>query len=228
MKVIILRVDSGGGSALGSAEINAAIVRLKKKYKKPFLVSMGGAAASGGYYISVNADKIFCDELTVTGSIGVYSSIPNLDSLLEQQKIKVETYKRGENSDINTITRKLNKQELEIMQGIVDYYYDRFIDAVTEGRKLTREEAERIAQGRVWLGTDAFNKHLVDEIGGLYETIKYAKKVGKLGNRYKLVYYAVPGGNKINEIVTASVVQYFQKNLLKLLGFDKDIINVKY
>ena len=228
VKVIILRVDSGGGSALGSAEINAAIVRLKKKYKKPFLVSMGGAAASGGYYISVNADKIFCDELTVTGSIGVYSSIPNLDSLLEQQKIKVETYKRGENSDINTITRKLNKQELEIMQGIVDYYYDRFIDAVTEGRKLTREEAERIAQGRVWLGTDAFNKHLVDEIGGLYETIKYAKKVGKLGNRYKLVYYAVPGGNKINEIVTASVVQYFQKNLLKLLGFDKDIINVKY
>ena len=189
---------------------------------------MGGAAASGGYYISVSADKIFCDELTISGSIGVYSSIPNLDSLLEQQKIKVETYKRGENSDINTYTRKLNKQELEIMQGIVDYYYDRFIDAVSKGRNLTKEEAERVARGRVWLGTDAFNKRLVDQIGGLYETIKYAKEIGKLGNRYKLVYYAVPGGNSINEIVTASVVQYLQKNLLKLLGFDNDIIDVKY
>jgi protease-4 len=228
VKVVILRVDSGGGSALGSAEINAAIIRLKKKYKKPFLVSMGGAAASGGYYVSVNADKIFCDELTVTGSIGVYYSIPNLDSLLEQQKINVETYKRGENSDIISFTKKLSKQEIEIIQGIIDFYYDRFIDAVTEGRKLTREEAERIAQGRVWLGTDAFNKRLVDEIGGLYETIKYAKKVAELGNRYKLVYYAVPGGNKINEIVTASIVQYLEKNLLMLPGLDNDIIDVKY
>ena len=228
VKVVILRVDSGGGSALGSAEINAAIVRLKKKYKKPFLVSMGGAAASGGYYVSINADKIFCDELTITGSIGVYYSIPNLDSLLEQQKIKVETYKRGENSDITSFTKKLNEQEIEIIQGIIDFYYNRFIDAVSEGRKITKEEAERIAQGRVWLGTDAFNKNLVDEIGGLYETIKYAKKVGKLGNRYKLVYYAVPGGNSINEIVTASVVQYLQENLAKLLGFDNNTIDVKY
>ncbi len=230
VKVVILRVDSGGGSALASAEINAAIIRLKKKYNKPLLVSMGGAAASGGYYVSVSADKIFCDELTITGSIGVWGSIPNLDSLLEQQKIKVETYKRGENSDINTYTRKLNEQEIEIIQGIIDFYYDRFIDAITEGRQLTRDEAEQVAQGRVWLGTDAFNKRLVDEIGGLYETVKYAKEIGKLGNRYKLVYYAVPGGNKIDEIVTASVTGYLQKNLLKLLGFDENsnLPDIKY
>lgn len=228
IKVVILRVDSGGGSALASAEISGAIVRLKKKYKKPFLVSMGGAAASGGYYVSVNADKIFCDELTVTGSIGVYYTIPNLDSLLTEQKIKVEIYKRGESSDINTFTKKLSKRDIEIIQGIIDFYYEKFIDAVTEGRKLTREESMRAAQGRVWLGSDAFNKSLVDEIGGLYETIKYAKKVGKLGNRYKLVYYAVPGGNTINEIATASILQYLEKNLLKLPGFDNDIIDVKY
>jgi len=228
VKVVILRVDSGGGSALASAEISGALVRLKKKYKKPFLVSMGGAAASGGYYVSVNADKIFCDELTVTGSIGVYYTIPNLDSLLTEQKIKVETYKRGENSDINTFTKKLSKRDIEIVQGIIDFYYDKFIDAVTEGRKLTKEEAESVAQGRVWLGTDAFNKNLVDEIGGLYETIKYAKKIGRLGNRYKLVYYAVPGGNSINEIVTVSIVQYLQENLAKFLGFNNDVIDVKY
>jgi protease-4 len=138
---------------------------LKKKYKKPFIVSMGGAAASGGYYVSVNADKIFCDELTITGSIGVFTSRPNLDSLLENQKIKIETYKRGENSDIGTFARELNLQEREIIQGIIDFYYDRFIEAVSEGRKLTKEEAQQIAQGRVWLGTDAFNKGLVT-VGG--------------------------------------------------------------
>jgi protease-4 len=230
VKVVILRVDSGGGSALASAEINAAVIRLKKKYNKPFIVSMGGAAASGGYYVSVNADKIFCDELTITGSIGVWGSIPNLDSLLEQQKIKVEVYKRGENSDISNFAKKLNEQEIEIIQGIIDFYYDRFIDAVTEGRKLSREEAEQVAQGRVWLGTDAFNKRLVDQIGGLYETVKYAKEVGKLGNRYTLVYYAVPGGNTIDDIVTASVAGYIQKNLVKLLGFDENngMPDIKY
>jgi protease-4 len=230
VKAVILRVDSGGGSALGSAEINAAIVRLKKKYKKPFIVSMGGAAASGGYYVSVNADKIFCDELTITGSIGVFTSRPNLDSLLESQKIKVETYKRGENSDIGTLYRNLDPEEKEIIQGIIDYYYDRFIETVSEGRKLTREEAEQVAQGRVWLGTDAFNKRLVDQIGGLYEAVKYAKQTGKLPNRYKLVYYAVPGGDSINEIITTSLVQYIQNRLINLAGFngENDFLDIKY
>lgn len=230
VKVIILRVDSGGGSALASAEINSAIIRLKKKYKKPLYVSMGSAAASGGYYVSTSADKIFADELTVTGSIGVFTARPNLDSLLNEQKVKVENFKRGENSDIGTFYRKLDAKEIEIVQGIIDFYYDRFISAITEGRDMTREEAEQVAQGRVWLGTDAFNKNLVDEIGGLYETISYAKKNNKLGNRYKLIYYSVPGGNTINDIVTSSVLQYLQLNLAKLLniGEDEDGLEIKY
>ncbi|MBZ0204067.1 MAG: signal peptide peptidase SppA [Ignavibacteria bacterium] len=230
VKIIVLRVDSGGGSALGSAEINAAIIRLKKKYKKKLIVSMGGAAASGGYYVSSSADKIFADDLTITGSIGVFTARPNLDSLISGQKLKVENFKRGENSDISTVYRKLDEKEIEIIQGIIDHYYDRFISAVSEGRDMTKEEVEAVAQGRVWLGTDAFNKKLIDEIGGLFEAVKYAKKISKIGERYKLVYYAVPGGNTINDIVTSSLVNYLQVNLVKLLGLDDEDagLEIKY
>ncbi|MBE2226133.1 MAG: signal peptide peptidase SppA [Ignavibacteria bacterium] len=231
VKAIVLRVDSGGGSALGSAEINSAIIRLKKKYKKPFIVSMGGAAASGGYYVSVSADKIFSDELTITGSIGVFTARPNLDSLLRGQKIKVENFKRGENSDIGSFYKELDEKEVEIIQGIIDYYYDRFTEAVAEGRKMSKEEAEQVAQGRVWLGTDAFNKKLVDEIGGLYEAVQYAKKRSKISGKYKIVYYSVPGGNKINEIMTSSVIGYFHSHLIDMLGIDEtnsDGLEIKY
>jgi protease-4 len=230
VKAIILRVDSGGGSALGSAEINAAVIRLKKKYNKPFYVSMGGAAASGGYYVSVSADKIFCDELTITGSIGVFFAKPNLDSLVKGQKIKVENFKRGEFSDISSIYKPVSEKEIEIIQGMIDYYYDNFITAVSEGRKITKEEADKVAQGRVWLGSDAFNKQLVDEIGGLYDAVSYAKRQNKIGNRFKLTYYAVPGGETINQIVTTSVLQYFENSLTKLFGLDDedDGIDIKY
>ncbi len=222
VKVVILRIDSGGGSVIGSAEVSDAIARLKKKYKKQLIVSMGGSAASGGYYVSVNADKIFADDLTVTGSIGVFTVRPNLDSLVKSQKVKVEIFKRGENSDIGSFYKKLDEKEIEIIQGIIDYYYDLFVKAVSNGRKISREEAEELAQGRVWLGTDAFDKKLVDEIGGLYAAVNYAKEKTHIGKRYQLVYYAVPNSETINEIVTSSVIQYLQENFLKLTGFDND------
>jgi protease IV len=229
VKVVILRVDSGGGSALASAEINDAIKRLKKKYKKLFLVSMGGAAASGGYYVSVNADKIFSDNLTITGSIGVWSAKPNIDSLLNDQKIKVETFKRGEFSDINSPYRSFTDAEKEILQNIVNYYYDGFVKEVSEGRKLTKEQVDEIAQGRVWLGSDAYNKKLVDQIGGLFNAVSYAKKKTKLTKRYKLVYYPVPGGETVSEIMTKSAIDYIESKLLDLIGIsDDDNIEVKY
>jgi protease-4 len=183
---------------------------------------MGFAAASGGYYVSANADKIFCDELTVTGSIGVFGAKPNLDSLMREQKIKVEIFKRGEYSDIASLFKPLSPEEIDIIQGLIDYYYDQFISTVSEGRKLTKEEVDQVAQGRVWLGTDAFNKRLVDEIGGLFETVNYAKKNRHLGNRFRLIYYAVPGGGTIEDIVTGSIVKYIQHNLSKIFGLDDD------
>jgi protease-4 len=191
---------------------------------------MGGAAASGGYYVSVSADKIFCDELTVTGSIGVFYAKPNLDSLVKGQKIKVENFKRGEFSDISSIYKHIDDKEIEIIQGMIDYYYDNFITAVSEGRNISKEEADKVAQGRVWLGSDAFNKQLVDEIGGLYDAVSYAKKQNKIGKRFKLTYYAVHGGETINQIVTASVLQYFENSIIKLFGFDDEDkgIDIKY
>ena len=230
VRVVILRVDSGGGSALGSAEINAALIRLRAKYKKPFYVSMGGSAASGGYYVSCSADKIFCDDLTVTGSIGVFTSRPNVDSLLEQQKLKVENFKRGENSDIGTFYRKLDKNEIEIIQSLIDFYYDRFIEAISEGRKLSKEEVDQVAQGRVWLGSDAINKKLVDEIGGLYDAIEYAKKKAGISKRYKLVYYAVPGGESVQDVISTSVIKYLEQNVLNISDLDADDqrIEIKY
>ena len=96
---------------------------------------------------------------------------------------------------------------------------------------MTREEAEEVAQGRVWLGTDAFNKKLVDEIGGLYEAVKYAKNNSGISGKYKIVYYSVPGGNKINEIMTSSVIGYFQSHLIDMLGIDEsnsDGLEIKY
>lgn len=230
VKAVILRVDSGGGSALASAEINDAIKRLKKKYNKLFLVSMGGAAASGGYYVSVNADRIFSDELTITGSIGVWYAKPNFDSLLNEQKIKVETYKRGEFSDINSLHKDISDEEKEILQGIINYYYDAFVKEVSEGRKMSDAEVEQIAQGRVWLGSDAFNRKLVDEIGGLFDAVSYAKKKTKLTKRYKLLYYPVPGGETISEIMTKSAIDYIESKLLDLLGIsdDENIDEVNY
>jgi protease-4 len=191
---------------------------------------MGSAAASGGYYVSASADKIFADDLTITGSIGVFTVRPNLDSLLNSQKIKIETFKRGEHSDIGSVTGKLGKNEIEIIQGLIDFYYDRFVSAVSESRDMSKEEVEQVAQGRVWLGSDAFNKKLVDGIGGLFEAVKYAKKKSKLGSRYKLVYYAVPGGNAMNEIITSSVLKYLQYNLPDLLGFgeSEEGLEIKY
>jgi len=218
VKAVILRVDSGGGSALASAEINEAIIRLKKKYKKLFLVSMGGAAASGGYEVSLSADRIFSDELTLTGSIGVLYPKPNLDSLVKGQKIKIQTFKRGDYSDIESMFKGVSKEEIEIIQGLIDYYYDKFVDAVSKGRNLTKEEVEEIAQGRVWLGTDALKKKLVDETGGLYDAVNYAKKISKIDKRFKLVYYSVPGGETISNILTSSIIKYLEK----LLGLNDD------
>lgn len=223
VKAVILRVNSGGGSALGSAEIYDAISRLKKKYPKPFIVSMGDVAGSGGYYVSACADKIFANKTTVTGSIGVLGASMKIDSLMKMLNIKAENFKRGEYSDMYSLYVPLDDESKEIIKQQILFIYDEFINDVSKGRKLSREETEKVAQGRVWLGSDAMDKKLVDEIGGLIDAIKYAKlKSGiKRINDIELVYYPVAGNTIELDISSAGILEMISDGIIKYLGFEE-------
>lgn len=179
IKAIVLRVNSPGGSALASEEIWRE-VKLATEKKKVY-VSMGNLAASGGYYISTAAHRIFADPTTITGSIGVFGVIPNFGTALNKHLgVTFDGVKTNKFANIS-LMRKLSPEELAIIQTGVNSIYDQFITRVSDGRKLPKDKVKEIAKGRVWLGLDAINKGLVDEFGGLTTTLNFTKKqVGNL------------------------------------------------
>lgn len=174
IKGIVLRVNSPGGSALASALINNKIKEVNKV--KPVYVSIGGIAASGGYYISADAKKIFADKGSLTGSIGVVSLIPNIKKLVEKIDINIEELKKGEYADIYSLTNEVTKDKLDKIYASNLKVYDEFLNVVSEGRDLNREYVHSIAQGKVWLGEEAFELKLVDKIGGMEDTISNLAK----------------------------------------------------
>lgn len=174
IKGIVLRVNSPGGSALASAVINNKIKEVDKV--KPVYVSIGGIAASGGYYISADAKKIFADKGSLTGSIGVVSLIPNVKELIEKIDINIEELKKGEYADIYSLTNEVTKDKLDKIYASNLKVYDEFLNVVSEGRDLNREYVHSIAQGKVWLGEEALELKLVDEIGGIEDTISNLAK----------------------------------------------------
>ena len=174
VKGIVLRVNSPGGSALASAIINNKIKEVNKV--KPVYVSIGGIAASGGYYISADAKKIFADKGSLTGSIGVVSLIPNVKELVEKIDINIEELKKGEYADIYSLTNEVNKDKLDKIYASNLKVYDEFLNVVSEGRDLNREYVHSIAQGKVWLGEEALELKLVDKIGGIEDTISNLAK----------------------------------------------------
>ena len=174
IKGIVLRVNSPGGSALASAVINNKIKEVNKV--KPVYVSIGGIAASGGYYISADAKKIFADKESLTGSIGVVSLIPNIKELVEKIDINIEELKKGEYADIYSLTNEVTKDKLDKIYASNLKVYDEFLNVVSEGRDLNREYVHSIAQGKVWLGEEALELKLVDEIGGIEDTISNLAK----------------------------------------------------
>jgi protease-4 len=173
VKAIVLRVNSPGGSAIAS-DIIWRELELAVKVK-PVVVSMGNYAASGGYFISAPATKIFADPTTISGSIGVFGLIPNAEKLLEQKLgLTTEIVNTNKNSDFPSIYRPMNSYEKDIMQISIENVYSDFVGKVAAGRKMTKESVDSIGQGRVWSGTSALKIGLVDEIGGLNDAIKSA------------------------------------------------------
>jgi protease-4 len=177
VQAVVLRVDSGGGSAIASDRIAAAVRRLQDA-GKPVVVSMGYLAASGGYWISTPADHIIASGATLTGSIGVVGMVPSLERLFEEYEIVRESYTRGENADITDIGEQPTADELALVQQHMDHYYEMFISGVAEDRGMDIETVEKLAGGRVWSGQQALDNGLIDAIGGLRDAIEVARQLG--------------------------------------------------
>lgn len=191
VKAIVLRVNSPGGSATASARI-AREVSLTKQ-KKPFIVSMGSYAASGGYQIATYASQIFAASNTITGSIGVYGLLPNVKSLANNNGVTWDVVKTARLADSTSIARPKTAEELAIAQRVVDRLYDQFLAIVAESRSIPSQKVAQIAQGRVWSGTSAKTLGLVDQLGGLEAALQAAVDAAKLGDDWQIEEY--PQGN---------------------------------
>ena len=173
VKAVVLRVASPGGSVAASEKIRTEIDLLRKV--KPVIASYGNYAASGGYWISNSCDKIFSDKSTLTGSIGVFSMIPDFSGTAEKVfHVGVTNVGSSRHSDMYSLTRPLDAEETAYMQRSVDDIYEAFLENVSAGRGMDKAEIDEIAQGRVWTGSDALKIGLVDEIGTLADAVRYA------------------------------------------------------
>ena len=191
IKAIVFRINSGGGSALASENIWREISLAKKV--KPVIVSFGDVAASGGYYIAAAADSIFASPNTITGSIGVFGIVPNMQGFFNDKLgVTFDGVKTAEYADAATVTRPLTEQEKKFVQQTVDNIYSQFKQRVAEGRKRDTAYIDSIAQGRVWSGEDALRLGLVDKLGGLEDAIAAAARMAKL-DKYRLREYPEVG-----------------------------------
>ncbi|CAM3817891.1 MULTISPECIES: signal peptide peptidase SppA [Flavobacterium] len=178
VKAIVLRVDSPGGSALTSELIWREIEITKKV--KPVVVSMGNVAASGGYYIACNADRIFAEPSTITGSIGVFGMLPNMNQLAKNIGVNAEQVRTHDNASGYSVFEPADEKFKAFTLESIETIYATFLSRVATGRKMTTAQVDSIAQGRVWTGTDALKNGLVDELGGLDDALKHAAKLAKI------------------------------------------------
>jgi protease-4 len=186
VKAIVIRVDSPGGSVAPSQEIHDAVKRIKTR--KKVVVSMGALAASGGYYISAPADKIYAEPGTLTGSIGVIFMHFNVRGLLDWARIEETTLKSGKYKDTLSPFRPLRESDREEIQGISDDVYAQFIDAVAQGRGLPEARVREIAEGRIYTGRRAKELKLVDELGGLDDAVGAAWALAGQSGEPKVQY----------------------------------------
>ncbi len=216
IKAVVLRVNSPGGSAYASEQIWRAVQNLKAK--KPVVVSMGGYAASGGYYISCGANYIYSEPTTITGSIGIFGMFPDFSGLLtDKLGVKFDQVKTNKHADFGTMSRPFNAEEMALLEQYIGRGYELFRSRVAEGRKMSIDQVEEIAQGRVWLGNDALKIKLVDGIGSLDDAVKKAAKLAKVDKFYVANY---PDQPSWFENLTGSLDNgsYLDKQMRETLG----------
>ena len=211
VKAVVLRVNSPGGSAFASEQIWHAVKELKTK--KPVIVSMGDYAASGGYYISCVADTIVAEPTTLTGSIGIFGMIPNAKELSEKIGLTYDVVKTNKFADFGNIMRPFNEDEKTLMQMMITQGYDTFVSRCAEGRNITKEAIEKVAEGRVWTGEAAKKLGLVDELGGIDTALEIAvKKAGIEG--YTVVSYPAKQ-DFLSSLLDTKPTNYVEAQILK-------------
>jgi protease-4 len=218
VKAVVLRINSGGGSAYASEQIWRAVTRLKEK--KPVVVSMGGMAASGGYYMSCAANWIVAEPTTLTGSIGIFGMFPDFSGLLtEKLGVKFDEVKTNKNTTFGTMARPFNAEEMAILDKYIQRGYELFRKRVADGRKQPVEAIEKIAQGHVWLGKDALGNKLVDQLGNLDDAVKKAAELAKLKEHHTKAYPAMPSWQEqlLNQ-ATGKGGSYLDRELRLTLG----------
>lgn len=224
VKAVVIRVNSPGGSAYASEQLWHQIEVLKQK--KPVVVSMGGYAASGGYYMSSGANYIFAEPTTLTGSIGIFGTIPDRSELMTKKLgLKFDEVKTNKNAAFGTSSRPFNAEEISYLQSYIKRGYQLFRKRVADGRKMTIEQVEAIAQGHVFTGADALKIKLVDELGGLDKAIAKAAQLAKIDEYYTNNYPAPPsifdqlmnqakGGNYLDDQLRVALGEYYQPFML--------------
>lgn len=220
VKAVVLRINSGGGDAYASEQIWRAVKELNKK--KPVVVSMGGMAASGAYYMSMGAQYIMAQPTTLTGSIGIFGALPDFSDLMTKKLgFKYDEVKTNRNSAYASagISRPWSAEEITTMQNYVNRGYNLFRKRVAEGRKMSTEQVEKIAQGRVWLGTDAKNIKLIDGFGGLSDAIDKAAELAHLSSYQAVEYPALAGWmEQLMDMAGGNKGTYLDEQLRLALG----------
>lgn len=224
VKAVVLRINTGGGSAYASEQIWHSLKRLKAV--KPVVVSMGGMTASGGYYISSIANWIVAQPTTLTGSIGIFGMFPDMSGLLtEKLGVKFDEVKTNRNAGFGTPARPFNDEEMAYLNTYIDRGYRLFRSRVAEGRHMTDTQVERIAQGRVWLGQDAIKIGLVDQLGGLDEAVEKAAQLAKIKEYHTTDYPGkvswidnltdkIAGGNYLEDQMKTTLGEYYDTFML--------------
>lgn len=214
---IILRVNSPGGGVVESAEIHDKLLEISENYDKPIYASMGGMAASGGYYVSAPADKIIAHPATLTGSIGVIMESINFSELADDIGIDFNTITSGEYKDIMSPSRPMTEDEEKILQSMIDDLYEDFVQVIVDGRDMSVDKVKELGDGRIYTGKQAMEADLVDELGSLDDTIMLMKEDHNLDNA-RVIEYEIGFG--LGQLLNFSAKNILQSNneLLNVLN----------